>query len=83
MASIVRPSLRLHSAARLPVVRSLSSTANVRAAEKPYFPDEPAGPKVVTDFPGPRNKEAGEKLNKVFDVRSMNMLSDYTKSIGN
>lgn len=38
---------------------------------------------MVTGFPGPSNKEATEKLDKIFDGRSLNMLSDYSKSIGN
>lgn len=83
MASMVRPSFRLRSAARLPAARCLSSSAQLRAAEKPYFPNEPAGPKMVTSFPGPSNKEAADKLDKIFDSRSLNMLSDYSKSIGN
>ena len=83
MASVLRPSLRLRSAARLPVARSLSITAQLRAAEKPYFPNEPTAPKVSTAIPGPKNKAATAELDKVFDVRSINMLTDYTKSTGN
>lgn len=83
MASVLRPSLRLRSAARLPLARCLSTTPNMRAAEKPYFPNEPTGPKMATAIPGPNNKQAIAELDKVFDVRSLNMLADYTKSNGN
>lgn len=83
MASALRPSLRLRSAARLPVARSLSTTAHLRASEKPYFSNEPSAPKVATAIPGPNNKKATAELNNVFDVRSINMLTDYTKSTGN
>lgn len=83
MASLVRPSLRLRSAARLPLARSISSTPNLRASEKPYFSNEPAAPKVATAIPGPKNKAATAELDKVFDVRSLNMLADYSKSFGN
>jgi 4-aminobutyrate aminotransferase/(S)-3-amino-2-methylpropionate transaminase len=83
MASLYRSSLRLRSVARLPAARALSTTAQLRAAEKPYFPDEPTAPTVATAIPGPKNKAAMAELDKVFDVRSLNMLTDYTKSIGN
>lgn len=83
MASVLRPSFRLRSAARLPLARSLSTTPHLRAAEKPYFPNEPTAPKVATAIPGPNNKHATAELDKVFDVRSVNMLTDYTKSNGN
>lgn len=83
MASAIRPCLRLRSAARLPVARALSTTPHLRAAEKPYFSNEPAGPKLTTAIPGPKNKAATAELDKVFDIRSLNMMTDYTKSNGN
>lgn len=48
-----------------------------------FYPGEPEGPVVKTDIPGPASKEHIAKLNKVFDTRAVNMLADYTKSIGN
>jgi 4-aminobutyrate aminotransferase / (S)-3-amino-2-methylpropionate transaminase len=51
--------------------------------EQPYFPNEPAGPVVKTAIPGPQNKKAIAKLDKVFETRSLNMLADYQKSVGN
>ena len=38
---------------------------------------------MATDVPGPNNKKATAELDEVFDVRSLNMLTDYTKSTGN
>lgn len=83
MAAIFRSSLRLRPTTRLSAVRTLTTTPHMRAAEKPYFPDEPSAPKLATAIPGPNNKAAAEKLDKVFDVRSLNMLTDYYKSHGN
>jgi len=51
--------------------------------QQPFFPDEPSGPTVKTAIPGPQSKKAIERLDKVFDTRSLNMLADYNKSFGN
>ncbi|KAJ9622292.1 4-aminobutyrate transaminase [Taxawa tesnikishii (nom. ined.)] len=48
-----------------------------------YFPDEPSGPILKTDIPGPQSKKAIEALDRVFETRSLNMLADYSKSYGN
>jgi len=48
-----------------------------------FYNWEPAGPSVKTEIPGPKAKEAIAKLDKVFDTRSLNMLTDFTKSQGN
>ncbi|KAH5951103.1 4-aminobutyrate aminotransferase [Parastagonospora nodorum] len=53
------------------------------ASEQPFFPDEPAGPIVQTQIPGPESKKAVERLSKVFDTRSLNMMADYSRSYGN
>lgn len=76
----LRPSLRLRSFARLPATRTITTTPQLRAA---YFPNEPSGPKMAIAFPGPSNKKATAELDEVFDVRSLNMLTDYSKSNGN
>ncbi|KAK0623139.1 aminotransferase class-III-domain-containing protein [Immersiella caudata] len=47
------------------------------------FPGEPEGPVVKTEIPGPNAKAAIAELNEVFDTRSLNMLTDYQKSLGN
>ena len=83
MASILRSSANVRSFPRCYAARSFSVSARVRASEKPFFPDEPTGPKLVTSIPGPKNKAAAAELDEVFDIRSLNMFADYNKSIGN
>jgi 4-aminobutyrate aminotransferase/(S)-3-amino-2-methylpropionate transaminase len=51
--------------------------------KQPFFPDEPTGPIIQTQIPGPESKKAIEKLGKVFDTRSLNMMADYSRSYGN
>jgi 4-aminobutyrate aminotransferase / (S)-3-amino-2-methylpropionate transaminase len=49
-----------------------------------FFPSEPKGPSVTTAIPGPIAQKASADLDSVFDVaRSLNMMCDYEKSIGN
>ena len=64
----------------LPTARAFSAST---LRGRPFFPDEPVGPTVVTPVPGPKNKAAAADLQQVFDIRSLNMFTDYTKSIGN
>ena len=82
MASVLRSGAKLRLASRAPAVRALSTTARLRA-EQPFFPNEPTAPSVNTAIPGPKNKAAAAELDEVFDVRSLNMLTDYTQSVGN
>lgn len=49
----------------------------------PYFNNEPSGPSVTTSIPGPVSKKAIDELDSVFDTRSLNMICDYEKSVGN
>lgn len=44
---------------------------------------EPSAPSVKTEIPGPMAKEQTADLDKVFDTRSLNMLTDYKASVGN
>lgn len=44
---------------------------------------EPSAPTVKTEIPGPKAKVQIADLDKVFDTRSLNMLTDYKESIGN
>ena len=57
-------------------LRSYSSVGN-------YFKNEPAGPTVKTAIPGPVSRKAIAELDEVFDTRSLNMMCDYEKSVGN
>ncbi|KAK4580491.1 4-aminobutyrate transaminase [Recurvomyces mirabilis] len=80
------------------VVRSMASATTPKKAtaaaamqqqpsperfDQPFFPDEPYGPIVRTAIPGPESKKAIAHLDKVFDTRSLNMMANYTKSLGN
>jgi 4-aminobutyrate aminotransferase/(S)-3-amino-2-methylpropionate transaminase len=62
---------------------SAAAFAPDTSAEQPFFPDEPADPIIKTEIPGPESKKAIEKLSKVFDTRSLNMMADYSRSYGN
>ncbi|KAK3044604.1 hypothetical protein LTS18_000828, partial [Coniosporium uncinatum] len=53
------------------------------ASEQPFFPDEPSGPTIRTEIPGPQSIEAIKKLTNVFDTRSLNMMANYQNSYGN
>lgn len=51
--------------------------------EHRFFPDEPSGPQLRTAIPGPESKKAIQRLDKVFDTRSLNMMANYQNSYGN
>lgn len=38
---------------------------------------------LQTQIPGPKSSAAIKRLTDVFDTRSLNMMADYTKSLGN
>ncbi|KAK4236396.1 hypothetical protein C8A03DRAFT_45603 [Achaetomium macrosporum] len=57
--------------------------ASSRTMSSFYGGWEPEGPSVKTEIPGPKAKAAIAELDKVFDTRSLNMLTDYSKSAGN
>ena len=48
-----------------------------------YYAWEPEGPIVKTDIPGPEAIAITKGLDQVFDVRAINMLTDYSRSFGN
>lgn len=80
---------------RLPIKRFISSTgrpaATVTATTMPqtahfdhgFFPNEPRGPYIRTAIPGPEGKKAIAELDRVFDIRSLNMMANYQNSFGN
>ena len=53
------------------------------AFEQPFFPDEPTGPMIRTAIPGPESKKAIAELDRVFETRSLNMMTNYQNSYGN
>lgn len=48
-----------------------------------YVPGEPSLPVLETAFPGPQSTEAIADLDQVFDTRSLSMIANYDRSIGN
>lgn len=79
---------RAHTVSRATVaLQKQYATAAAAAAtdsgEQSFFPDEPKLPIVKTQIPGPKSQKAIEKLSKVFDTRSLNMMADYSRSYGN
>lgn len=60
-----------------------ASAVATENGEQSFFPDEPTGPIVQTQIPGPESKKAVERLSKVFDTRSLNMMANYQRSYGN
>ncbi|KAI8634846.1 aminotransferase class-III-domain-containing protein [Xylariaceae sp. FL1651] len=75
VSSVSRPTIP-------PALTRQAAISSIRMAST-FYSDEPEGPVVKTDIPGPRSQEHLAKLDKVFDTRSVNMLADYTKSFGN
>lgn len=69
------------AAAAQPTVHDF--TAQTEFSSTPFFPEEPTEPTVKTQIPGPKSLEAIKRLDKVFDTRSLNMLTDYKRSFGN
>ena len=51
--------------------------------EQPFFPDEPPGPIIRTAIPGPESKKAIAYLDRVYETRSLNMMTNYQNSYGN
>ncbi|KAK5989185.1 4-aminobutyrate aminotransferase [Cladobotryum mycophilum] len=90
------PAFRSATALR-PVVRSLRTnitnptltahcfaTTNFRMASKAFIQGEPDVPVLkASKLPGPESVKRVTELSEVFDTRSLNIMADYTKSVGN
>jgi len=91
MAGLLRVTrLASRSPTFLPPASSLRRTARAFSAapakmSSSYYPSwEPeGGPSVKTEIPGPKAQAALADLDKVYDIRSLNMFGDYRKSAGN
>lgn len=71
-------------ATRAALLRPAAAAGSMRlASTKAFFPNEPAKPTVKTQVPGPEGNKAIKELGEVFDNRSVNLLADYSKSVGN
>lgn len=85
-AIIPRTNVHAVSRATIALKRQYATAAAAIATdngEQSFFPDEPKLPIVQTQIPGPKSQKAIEKLSKVFDTRSLNMMADYSRSYGN
>lgn len=82
-ASRVRPAIANFNAQHASRTASIARRQYATHGEQPLFPGEPTGPTVKTQIPGPESQKAIERLSKVFDTRSLNMMADYTRSSGN
>jgi 4-aminobutyrate aminotransferase/(S)-3-amino-2-methylpropionate transaminase len=71
--------MAMSMAMRTAHTRSFRTTALLKAV----FEGEPAGPIVKTQIPGPLSSKHIKELDQVFDTRSLNMLVDYSHSLGN
>lgn len=71
----------LRAATATPTRTAPAATATKLA--KAFFVSEPSEPTVKTKIPGPESTKYINELDKVFETRSLNMMTDYTKSIGN
>jgi len=98
MASFMRSAARLQPVlranTRTAFARRMATQSPPRAAaaaaqtvadaiEQPLFPDEPTGPVMRTQIPGPEGKKAIAELDKVYETRSLNMMCNYQNSFGN
>ncbi|KAL9105465.1 MAG: hypothetical protein Q9227_009374 [Pyrenula ochraceoflavens] len=96
MASFLRSSrvlrpLSHHVSRRITTTSAPKATVGAAVQTEPpataganlFFPDEPRGPQVHTQIPGPKTQTAITDLNKVYDTRNVNMVANYQQSYGN
>lgn len=87
--SIGRPTAQAASKVAPTTLRRQYASSAAAAAvssdggEQSLFPGEPSQPIVKTQIPGPKSKAAIERLSKVTDTRSLNMMANYQQSYGN
>jgi 4-aminobutyrate aminotransferase/(S)-3-amino-2-methylpropionate transaminase len=97
MSSFLRAGARLRPLSRQLGARHITSTSKPAAsaatasavqhdsnyAEAPFFTGEPKRPHVQSAIPGPKAMAMIKELDQIFDTRSLNMMADYPKSLGN
>ena len=97
MAALLRLSSRLRSIHQPTNIRFITTAAGsatnsaatikseaINSSGRTIFQHEPAAPHVNDPLAlGHKSKAYIKELDEVFDTRSMNMMVDYTKSIGN
>ncbi|KAK1242568.1 hypothetical protein MKX08_005380 [Trichoderma sp. CBMAI-0020] len=82
-AQALRPAIRSLHAASLNSARCFSSASVRMASNKAFVQGEPDAPVLKCSIPGPQSAKRIAELSEVFDTRSINMMTDFTKSIGN
>ena len=95
MASLLRRSGYAWPLMRLVGTRRINTTPNLAASaaaalkpgasigETPFFPNEPKQPRIATAIPGPKNQQAIQEMDTIFDTQNTNMLANYHDSFGN
>ncbi|KAF1926642.1 4-aminobutyrate aminotransferase [Didymella exigua CBS 183.55] len=91
MASLLSTARRARSSVARPAAQALrrqyasagAAAVSPEASEQAFFPDEPRQPIIKTQMPGPKSRAAIERLGKVTDTRSLNMMANYQQSYGN
>ncbi|KAK7534010.1 aminotransferase class-III-domain-containing protein [Phyllosticta citribraziliensis] len=82
--AVARASARVAVPSRKYATAAAAAAATATNGTEPsLFHNEPAGPVIRTQIPGPQTKPAIDRLEKVFDTRSLNMMADYRASSGN
>lgn len=82
-SSLLRSAPSSATRAAVPLEARRRFSCSTRKMSSFYSSWEPEGPSVKTEIPGPKAKAEIAELNEVFDTRSLNMLTDYYKSVGN
>ena len=82
-ASIPRRTLASQTSPRNATAAAAVQMPAAEAFEQPYFADEPTGPIIRTAIPGPKSKKAIARLERIYETRSLNMMTNYQNSYGN
>ncbi|XP_072386731.1 4-aminobutyrate aminotransferase, mitochondrial-like [Diabrotica undecimpunctata] len=73
---VCRNPLPIENILKLATCRGNASVAN-------FVPEEPSGPSMKTDIPGPKSKQLMKQLSNVYNLGSTQYLVNYEKSSGN
>ncbi|KAK3046661.1 4-aminobutyrate transaminase [Extremus antarcticus] len=82
-APMARRSMASQTPPRNATAAAMAQAPESSGYEQPFFPDEPTGPMIRTEIPGPESKKAIIELDKIFETRSLNMMTNYQNSYGN
>lgn len=82
-APIARRTMASQTPPRNATAAAVAQPPTTDAIEQSFFPDEPTGPMIRTAIPGPESKKAIAELDKIYDTRALNMMTNYQNSYGN